>query len=103
MLQSHGGGLKHRQQTTEPVPGAEGVRMETDPGAWSLQIQAEPEAETQQEVPAWFSGVSCHVPGRYAADHRPYRWEVEQGSHERSDSLLSCISRPRNAYMLPSR
>ena len=55
-LQSHGGGLKHRQRTPEPVPEAEGVRIETDPGAWSLQVQAKPEAESQQEVPTCSGG-----------------------------------------------
>ena len=55
-------------------------------------------AETRQEVLAWFSEVSCHGPGRYAVDHRPSHWEAGQDSHGRSDSLLSCTSRPRTAY-----
>ena len=103
MSRSHEGELKHRPQITKPAPEAEGLQLRASPGDSCQQSLTEPEAEKQHDGLARFSGASCRVPEQCVAAHRPYRWKGEQGSHERSGSPLSCISRPRNAYTFPSR
>ena len=103
MSRSREGEPKQSPQIMESVPEAVGVELRASPGDWCQHVHTEPEAEKQQVVLARFSGASCHVPEQCAAAHRPYRWEGEQGSHERSGSPLSCTCRPRNAYTSLSR